>query len=165
MAKKGKVNERLLDKLMDHPFICEKPPKSSGREKFGKNFCKKILTFAKKTKINSYDLLRTVTEFTAISITHNYKNFILNRYPVSEVIFCGGGAKNSLILKIIKKELGNKIKVSCFDKYGISAHAVESICFAFLSYLTYLGKCGNVPNVTGAKKSLVLGKIIYGSKK
>ncbi len=166
MASKGMVSERFLNELMRHPFIKKKPPKSTGREEFGYDKALKLYRLAKKYRLSDEDIIATVTNFTAKTIVENYRKFILNRDDISEIIICGGGARNPILADMIAKELVplkkviKPIKVLTSDKYGFPPEAIESIAFAILGYATYNGIPSNLPQVTGAKKRVILGKII-----
>src|SRR3989338_5563296 len=166
LASRGRICEKLLDELMEHPFIKKKPPKSTGREEFGYGEALKIYQSAKKYRLSDEDIIATVTKFTARTIAENYRRFILSRNNISEIILCGGGARNPILVDMIAKELvplkkGIKpIKVLTSDKYGFPPEAIESIAFALLGYAALKGIPANLPQVTGARKRVVLGKII-----
>ena len=159
MANKGEVNERLLNKLMKHPFIKKRPPKSTGREEFGYSEALKTYRLAKKYRLSGEDIITTVTKFTAKSVAENYRRFILKRNKISEVIVCGGGAKNPVLIDMISREL-KSISIGTSDSYGFPPETIESIGFAILGYATLKGIPANLPQVTGARKRVVLGKII-----
>ncbi|MGA2914715.1 MAG: anhydro-N-acetylmuramic acid kinase [Sedimentisphaerales bacterium] len=152
IAAKGKINKKLLDEMMKHPFLKKKPPKSTGREEFGAAFTEK---FIKKLK-PAEDLLATATAFTAESIAQAYKKF-LPGLP-DEIILCGGGARNKTLVKMLRQNIRSKICLA--DDFGINSDAKEAVSFAILAFAAIKGIPNNVPNATGAKKSLVLGKII-----
>ena len=161
MAKRGMVSLKLLKDLMSHPFIRRRPPKTSGREEFGRKFVQWILVRARKIGLKEEDIIATATAFTASSIAENYRRFIFpipsQRVP-DEIIFGGGGIHNATLMRMIRAELPN-IKISSFDLYGIPADAAEAVCFAVLAHETVHGRPTNIPSVTGAKKTVILGKI------
>ena len=43
MAAKGAVHEGLLQEMLRHPFLRRRPPKSTGREQFGQQYCEWLL--------------------------------------------------------------------------------------------------------------------------
>src|SRR3989338_4925367 len=146
MASKRMVSERFLNELMRHPFIKKRPPKSTGREEFGYSEALKIYQSAKKYRLSDEDIVATITKFTARTIAENYRRFILSRNNISEIILCGGGARNPILVDMIAKELvplkkGIKpIKVLTSDKYGFPPEAIESIAFALLGYAALKGQ-------------------------
>ena len=159
IAAKGKVDARLLEKLMQHKFLKRRPPKSTGREEFGAAFSSRLYSIAVKAGLKPADILATVTAFTARSIIAAYRRF-LPMLP-DEVILCGGGAKNKTLLKMLKEQI-EPAKVLLTDDFGINADAKEAISFAILAGATIRGIPNNVPSATGAKTPVVLGKIIPG---
>lgn len=159
MAAKGKTDKLLLSELMSHPFISASPPKTTGREDFGVHFAKNILSEAKTRDIKYFDIIATLTDFTAKSIYENYRRFVLPQHNVSEVIISGGGTQNLTLLNHLQRYFGD-ISIVKIDKYGIPSEAKEAVAFAVLANETVTGQTGNVPNVTGASRSVVLGKII-----
>jgi anhydro-N-acetylmuramic acid kinase len=48
------------------------------------------------------------------------------------------------------------------DDFGISADALEAVVFAVLAHETVCGRPANVPSATGAKRQVILGKVVPG---
>ncbi|MDK1030975.1 MAG: anhydro-N-acetylmuramic acid kinase [Planctomycetia bacterium] len=157
MAAKGKVNEALLAELMGHRYFRRRPPKSTGREEFGREFAGALYARARKARIAPADILATVTALTARSIADAYRRFLPG--AVDEVILCGGGARNRTLRKMLEQCV-SPARVKTTGDFGIDADAKEAVSFAILAACTIRGTAGNVPAATGAKKSVVLGKII-----
>jgi anhydro-N-acetylmuramic acid kinase len=159
IAGKGISNDDLLTELLNHPFINLDPPKTTGREAFGRYFAKSLIEQAKSKGIYGSDLVATVTEFTARSIYENYKKFILPSYDISEILVCGGGAHNETLMNLLNV-LFYPINVCEVDNFGLSSDAKEAIAFAVLANETIHGNPSNVPSATGATRPVVLGKIV-----
>ena len=157
IAERGTVDKRLLNSMLRHPFFDKRPPKSTGREMFGKEYCDTLYRQAMKKGLSAEDVVATATAFTAASICFSYRRF-LPAMP-DELILCGGGAKNNTLIKMLRQELG-EVKILLSDELGISCDAKEAISFALLAYATIKGIANNVPSATGADKSLILGKIV-----
>ncbi|PFM47279.1 anhydro-N-acetylmuramic acid kinase [Bacillus cereus] len=160
IAKQGVVVEEVLTYCMNHPFLKMSPPKSTGREQFGEEFVSELLKrFEKHSKEN---ILTTVTMFTASSIVHHYKEFILPYYEIDEVILGGGGSYNDTLVEMIRYGLKEE-KCALFlqEDIGYSSEAKEAIAFAILANETYHRNPSNVPSATGAKQSVVLGNITF----
>ncbi len=92
IASSGKILPSLLHRLQKHPYLTLQPPKSTGRELFGKEFVKNILHYSRGR--NSRDIITTVTEFTALSIFESYVRFVLPKISVDEILVSGGGTQN-----------------------------------------------------------------------
>jgi len=159
IAFSGNVQEKLLKQLMKHPYILKSPPKTTGRETFGEHYTRKLVSRWLKSGYSFQDIITTLTEFTVQSIMENYKRFIFPKYEVSEVILGGGGAYNKYIVTRLKEELKG-IKVSLHEDYGIQSKLKEALAIAILANETLNGKPNNIPNVTGATKPVIMGKII-----
>jgi anhydro-N-acetylmuramic acid kinase len=157
IAGRGTVDKGLLNNMLRHPFFSKRPPKSTGREMFGKEYCACLYRRAIKKGLSAEDVVATATAFTAASICLSYRRF-LPAMP-DELILCGGGARNNTLIKMLQQELG-EVKIFLSDELGISCDAKEAISFAILAYATIKGIVNNVPSATGADKSLILGKIV-----
>ncbi|MEC2551265.1 anhydro-N-acetylmuramic acid kinase AnmK [Bacillus tropicus] len=162
IAEQGEVVDEILTYCMNHPFLKMNPPKSTGREQFGEEFVSQLLKrYEKHSKEN---ILTTVTMFTASSIVHHYKEFILPYYEIDEVILGGGGSYNNTLVEMIRYELKDeKCTIFIQEDIGYSSEAKEAIAFAILANETYHRNPSNVPSATGAKKSVVLGNVTYPS--
>jgi anhydro-N-acetylmuramic acid kinase len=151
IAAKGKNNTKFLNQMLKNPYFRRKPPKSTGRELFGREY-----TDAFYRKLPNEDIITTATAFTAISIAAAYKKF-LPKMP-EEIILCGGGARNKTLVNMLRQSINSKILFT--DDFGINSDAKEAVSFAILAYATIKGIANNIPGATGAKQSVVLGKII-----
>jgi len=156
IAAEGKVDTKIINEMLSHPFFRRKPPKSTGREEFGKGYCDVFYKKAKNKSLSPEDVLATATALTAVSIATAYRRF-LPRIP-DEVILCGGGAHNKTLVKMLQQNLP-KTTIRLSDDFGISCDAKEAVSFAILAYATIKGMANNVPSATGADEALVLGKI------
>ena len=160
MAARGKVIEPLLLELLHLPFFRRHPPKSAGREQFGKNFV--VRHFLGRRGANHADLLRTATELTAQSIAAALDGFVLSDHPVHRLIVSGGGGHNRLLVSRLGRLLP-RLDVHLSDRYGLPVDAKEAIAFAVLADRTFHGLPGNLPAVTGARRAVVLGKLVWPS--
>lgn len=158
LAKNGKIREDILNNLMKHPYIKSPMPKSTGREVFCDHFVEEMIKSYHLNKENLCDLVATLTRFTAEAIYSNYEQFFAEKYPLDEIIVSGGGANNPVIIQHLKESFSG-VEISRVDDYGINTDAKEAFAFAILAAHTIWGQAGNVPNVTGAKHPVVLGKI------
>ncbi len=93
-AKRGVACEALLERWLRHPFFQQAPPKSTGRELFGERFWD--MEQVSLARLSRFDVIATLTEFTARSLAVNYKQHLPSSPDV--VILTGGGAKNPAIV-------------------------------------------------------------------
>ena len=156
-ARRGTVSEKMLKEMLSHPFFRRLPPKTTGREEFGRQYCDVFYKRVSAGKISAEDLVATATALTAESIVRAYRRF-LPGMP-DETILCGGGRHNKTLVKMLQDMLG-ETKIRFCDEFGISSDAKEAVSFAILAYTTIKGLANNVPNATGADQPVILGKII-----
>jgi anhydro-N-acetylmuramic acid kinase len=157
VAALGKVNELLLAHALNHPFFSQAPPKSAGREQFGHTFV--AHHFLSRRRPRFEDLLRTAVELTARTIAGALVRFVFPQVKIHRLIVSGGGAHNRLLMKRLA-ELLPHLTVELSDRYGLPVDAKEAIAFAMLADRTLHGLPGNLPSVTGARRAVVLGKIV-----
>jgi anhydro-N-acetylmuramic acid kinase len=161
VASSGIVIETVLSRILRQPFFQKKPPKTAGREEFGREFAQIFLKLCGRAA--KQDVVATATAVTARSIAAAVRKFVLPR-PKSfgELIVSGGGAKNATLLAMLANEtrpLGITLRLS--DEFGLPAAAKEAAAFALLAYETWHRRTSNVPSATGARRPAILGKISY----
>jgi anhydro-N-acetylmuramic acid kinase len=154
LARQGKVDGKLIGNLLKRAYFREAPPKTAGREQYGREFVKKL----RQNGLSLIDLIATMTAFTPATIAAGVNRFV--KFPVDEIIVSGGGTHNTQMLAYLKAFLpGTEIRTS--DEFGINADAKEAIAFAMLAYETWHRRPSNLPSATGARRAVILGKISY----
>ena len=156
MASHGKVNRAVLAFALEDPFFRRQPPKSAGREQFGRVFVYKHFLARRRPQIA--DTVCTATELTARTIADAIHNFVMPRAKVQRLIVSGGGARNKFLMQRLA-ELLPEMEVELSDRYGLPVDAKEAIAFAVLADRTMHGLPGNLPSVTGARRPVVLGAV------
>ena len=164
LARQGQVNEALLKELLRDPYLKLGPPKSTGREYYGRAYFQELLRLGKKHRAGPNDLIRTTTEFTVASVVDALKRFVLRKTKVQQLIVSGGGARNPLVLAQLTALL-TPIEVVTSSKLGVPEEAKEAYAFAILAYETWNRRAGNLPSATGAEREMVLGKICLGMER
>lgn len=152
IAREGKVHMEIVKRLLDHPYFKLNPPKSTGPEEFNIELLNEYIN-----RIPGKDLLASVTFFTAKSIALAYKEYIIPR-GLNELLIAGGGSYNKTLINWIKEELKG-IPVYTFEERGLNSKARESMAFAILGYLAWKRRPNNLPQVTGARHPVIMGKI------
>jgi anhydro-N-acetylmuramic acid kinase len=159
LAAAGTVNEELLAELLAHPYLSLPPPKTTGREQFGRTFGATVWERARARGLSAEDVMATLTALTATSIADAYRRF-LPRMP-EEVILGGGGASNPILVRMLREALAPS-RVVTHEALGMSSEAKEAVAFAVLAYEALHGRPGNLPSCTGAGSRVVLGKLVPG---
>jgi anhydro-N-acetylmuramic acid kinase len=158
MARQGGTNAKVLKELLRDPYLRLGPPKSTGREYYGRAYFQELLRMGKKHGAGPNDLIRTTTEFTVASVVDALQRFVLKKTKVQQLIVSGGGAKNPLIMAQLTAALA-PMEVMPSSKLGVPEEAKEAYAFALLAYETWNRRPGNLPSATGAEKAVVLGKV------
>lgn len=156
IASTGRLIPALLNWMTDHPYLNRRPPKSTGRELFGSDFVTAMINRAKTH--HPADLVTTATEFTALSISASIRRFLPQTAGSVECFASGGGIHNKYLMDALSRYLP-QIPIQTTESLGIPPDAKEAVCFAVLANETISGHTGNLPQVTGAKKSVILGVI------
>lgn len=154
----------LLGELMRDPYLRLAPPKSTGRERYGRAYLLKILALARKHRAKPADVVRDTTLFTALSVIDALNRFVLPRVRVDQLVVSGGGARNPLIMSQLAMGLPD-LQVLPSSRLGIPENAKEAYAFALLAYETFHRRPGNLPSATGARGPAILGKISYAPKR
>ncbi len=163
IAASGKVLDNVIGKTFRHDFFGRRPPKTAGREEFGREFVGRFLGDC--GRCSKEDAVATATALTARSIADAISRHVLrvlSPHKKTEMILSGGGAKNSTLVAMLRKELhplGIQLRFS--SEFGIPAEAKEATAFALLAHETWHRRPSNLPSATGAARPAVLGKISY----
>ena len=156
-GRSGELHQPLLDQLLDHPYFSRPPPKSTGRELFCLHWLEVILQSG-YPDLPAADVQRTLCELTVQSITTSLQQFAAD---VGQVLVCGGGVHNSLLMQRLGQLLP-LCQVESSEKHGLHPDWVEAVAFAWLAKQTLDGNPGNLPSVTGARRPVILGAIHRG---
>ena len=95
--------EPVLTGLLANPFFRAKPPKTAGREEFGRDFVREFVRLCGRAR--KQDVVATATALTARSIADAIERFVLRKHKGSfqELILSGGGAKNATLVGMLKE--------------------------------------------------------------
>ncbi len=153
-AGRGHVNSPLLRLLLRDPYFRRRPPKTAGREQFGREYVERLLSAG----LPPDDLIATATALTGASIARGIERFVRPRMSVDELIVAGGGVQNPVLMAYLAAFLpGVRIRTSA--EFSIDPDAKEAIAFAILAYETWHRRPSNLPSATGAARAVSLGKI------
>jgi anhydro-N-acetylmuramic acid kinase len=153
IAARGHANRPLLDALLAAAYYKAKPPKTAGREQYGRPFTDSLI----ETGLPIEDLIATATALTAATIALAITRFAPG---TEELIAAGGGTHNRQLMAQIAAFLPH-CQVTTSAGFGIDTDAKEAIAFAILAHRTWHRKTGNLPTATGAGKSVILGKVTF----
>lgn len=158
IAAKGEPMFDVISQVLRMPFFRQKPPRTAGREEFGREFVDRFLKVCGRE--SKEDIVATATMLTARTIRKSVE--LVAKEGFSEFLVSGGGAKNPTLMKMITEELlPLKLKVETTDEHGLPGEAKEAVAFAVLAYQTWHREPSNIPSATGAKRAAILGKVSY----
>ena len=155
IAARGHVSEHLLDWMHEDPYLKLLPPKTTGREMYGRPYVDKLLCKAKSLKLPDDDIISTATRFTVDCICLSIERFCVEKPEI--LIVGGGGTHNKTMMSMLKDRLPIPVKTN--EDIGMNGDAKEAIAFAILANECIHGCTNNVPTVTGAKHPVIMGKI------
>ncbi|NOG31390.1 anhydro-N-acetylmuramic acid kinase [Halomonas sp. TBZ9] len=151
-ANSGTVDLSLLERLLSEPFFHQPPPRSTGRELFHLTWLEGYLNGQEAAQ----DVQATLAELTARSVAEGVQQ--LAQHQPFKLIIAGGGARNSDLCKRIAERLSQATLMTP-DTWGWPADWIEAGAFAWLAYRRLHQLPGNLPSVTGAAGTRVLGGI------
>ena len=143
----------LLAHMLEDPYLAKKPPKTTGREYYGKAYVDALLA---SCDYPLTDVLTTATRFTAESIAVELRRFA-PRMP-ARLVVGGGGSRNPTLLRFLQEALP-ECRVQIQEDLGYDSDAKEAVAFALLANEALFGICNNAPAATGARHGVVMGRI------
>jgi anhydro-N-acetylmuramic acid kinase len=160
IASQGHILQPLLEALLRNPYFKRKPPKTAGREEFGREYVKMMVS--RHGRAAKADLVTTATALTAHSIANAIRSFVLPRGRYRDFVVSGGGSRNRTLMRMLAEETSTMgLRLRSSDDFGVPSQAKEAVAFALLAYQTWHRQPGNIPSATGAERAVVLGKISH----
>jgi anhydro-N-acetylmuramic acid kinase len=170
-GKDGTCNTTLLNQLLDDPYFALPAPKSTGREYFNLQWLKQQLSQFQASansvpELTPQDVQATLVELTSVSIAQAialHTPFLEQSEPHHcEWIICGGGVHNIGLMQQLQSHCASQnAKLTDMHALGYDADAIEAMAFAWLAYCYDEQIPANLPAVTGATKTVVLGAKTY----
>lgn len=153
-ARRGRVDEALLEELLSDPYFSLSPPKSTGHEHFDEAFFERARRGIEVAGGGADDLLATLVALTSESVARSAERFFPE--PVERWLACGGGVHNAALLERLAGRLAPAV-LETTDAHGVPGDALEAVAFAVLGWASSRGLPGNLPAATGAARRVVLG--------
>lgn len=152
-AREGRVDAALLATLLDDPYFARRPPKTTGRERFGAPLIARV-----RARLDELSFPDAVATLTALGVRSLAEAVLAYAPNAQRAIVSGGGAHNLALLDGLAAALPG-ITVERSERHGIDVDAKEAIAFAILGYETLRERAAALPGVTGARGARVLGAI------
>lgn len=161
LSASGSVHQQLLSVLLQHPYLAQMPPKTTGPEAFSSAFLEESVGRAQCADIHPTDLLATLNRFTAETIADGIRLALDSKgldHASCQVFISGGGAHNATLVQNLSSCMpGNS--VSDFSRLGVHPDAKEALLFALFANELVMGGTFPVADSNGAIKQVALGKI------
>ena len=152
LALSGKKNEIIFEQALELYANIENKKLSFDTNDFD-------ISFARGLSLE--DGVTTLTDLTAGIIGQELTSTIINsKQKIKEVLICGGGRKNKILIKKIKENLEKTINLKLIDDYKVNGDFVESQAFAYLAVRSILNLPISYPSTTGCKLPCLGGKYI-----
>jgi anhydro-N-acetylmuramic acid kinase len=163
-AAQGAILPKVLAAALRDPYFKQKPPRTAGREQFGREYAASFLAACQRHSSRPEDAMATATALTAESIAGSYRTFARSGMKGCAVdyIVSGGGARNATLMAMMAvrlKPLGCELAAS--EQFGLPAEAKEAAAFALLAWQTWHHLPANVPKATGAARPAILGQVTH----
>ena len=166
IARTGKVNESLLERLLDLPFFKLRFPKTTGPEVFSLSHLEQVIEevltqeqlaarIAPGTAgISPADVLATLAQFSTIGIVRALQATIPAGTPF-KVYVSGGGMHNPLLIRNLERQLGMQMESTAL--LDMDPDAKEAVLFALLA-----NECISGPEINmEGQPAVAMGKISF----
>jgi len=158
IALRGRVNEVLLEALLQHPFFTLPFPRTTGPELFNLSYLETAIAATELNHIAPEDVLATLNRFSAVSIVDALKKITAKNNTILYV--SGGGAHNPMLMHYIGEHI-NSLIIESTSKKNIDPDAKEAILFALLANEAVSGNVQDYPKNTKGFPSITMGKISF----
>lgn len=153
-AAQGNILPQLLDRLLAHPYFAQPHPKSTGRELFALNWLETYLDGGE----NRYDVLRTLSRFTAQTVCDAVSHAAAD---ARQMYICGGGIRNPVLMADLAECFGTRVSLHSTADLNLDPQWVEAAAFAWLAACWINRIPGSPHKATGASKPCILGAGYY----
>ena len=157
-ATSGTVDKPLLQQFMSDDYFARPAPKSTGKEHFNLAWIEHMLDLHNAV-VSDQDVQRTLAELTITTIAEAVRTYAPH---CTELLVCGGGVHNPLLISGLRENLSHT-DVRTTAAYGVDPDYLEACAFAWLAKRTLEHRTGNLPSVTGASRSSVLGGVYFAT--
>jgi anhydro-N-acetylmuramic acid kinase len=164
IAARGTVIAPVLAAHLRHAYFKLSPPRTAGREQFGREYAAMFLAACRRHSTKPEDAVATATALTAETIASSYATIVrklMKNHPVDYIV-SGGGARNATLMAMLAQRLEPMgCALAASEAFGLPAEAKEAVAFALLAWQTWHQLPGNVPAATGAQRPVILGQVTY----
>lgn len=155
-AASGQARPSLLKSMLADPWFALPPPKSTGRDDFNLEWLHFKLQESFGADEAAWPSAADIQASLLALTTQSIANAVRTHAPeAGQVLVCGGGARNKALMSALQTAL--PCSLDSTDNHGLPAQWVEAAAFAWLAWCHDTGKPAGLPDVTGARKPVILG--------
>ncbi|PMD32502.1 UPF0075-domain-containing protein [Hyaloscypha variabilis F] len=161
MGAAGKVDQEIVDEVLQQPYFVHEIPKTTGRETFGDNLSEELCERMLAKGATPEDCVATITRITAKSLADGYKRW---GPPggIDDIYLGGGGSYNPNIINYLREQLP-KAKIQFLDVIGVPCGSREAMSFSFKGLECIVGRSLIVPTHVESDKAGIIGHIQPGA--
>ena len=145
LAAVGRVDGRVLEAYLAHPYFAARPPKSLDRYDF---------SLDPLAPLSTEDACATLVAFTAEAIAQGLR---LAPEPPRVLVVAGGGRSNPELMRVLAEHA--PCEVVAAEAVGWRGDALEAEAFAYLAARTLKGLPISFPGTTRAPQPMTGGRI------
>ncbi len=149
LARSGRIDETVLERLLAHAYFGLAAPKSLDRLDFGR-----ALADSGLSGLSAGDGAATLAQFTVASIAA-----AAFPEPPTRWLVCGGGRLNPALMDGLRTALGAPVEP--VEAEGWNGDALEAQCFGFLAARVVAGLPLSFPSTTGVPQPMPGGRIVH----
>ncbi len=152
LALAGQADGVVLGRMMAHPYLARKPPKSLDRLDFDR-----ALRDAGAQSLSPQDGAATLVAFAAVCVAAAARHF---PEPPLQWLVAGGGRRNPSMMRALSATLSEPVRP--VEVAGWNGDALEAQCFAILAARTARGLPISFPGTTSVLRPMRGGQILGG---
>lgn len=159
IAARGKVNDKLFEKFMQHPFFKRPVPRSGWIADYSPEYIEGIIS--EFNELPKEDFIATACAFTGAAVAKSMVDNIPAEYiaQTDYLYASGGGVRNPQIMKEIQARIPKNMTLRTTADIGVPPEYKEAVKFATIAYSTMHKVPGNIPAAGHASQYAILGKI------
>jgi anhydro-N-acetylmuramic acid kinase len=155
----GMVDAGLLTRLMAHPFLERRPPKTVNHLMFSETFAREIWEEARAAGLPPSTILETFVAFTMESALDAYRRFAPG--PIEEIIMAGKGRQYPHLMQRMRAAF-EPVPILAHEDVGMDSASKDGLGIAVLAYESWHNRPGTRPSQTGVQRETTLGAVIPG---
>ncbi|OWK47078.1 anhydro-N-acetylmuramic acid kinase [Fimbriiglobus ruber] len=163
-AVQGRCLEDVLAAWLAHPFLSRRPPKACPGGAFGGSFLTSAFDAARAAGGTLNDLLCTATHYIARCVAVGCERWLPAPKARRVMFASGGGTRNGFLCMLLENQFAGQT-LERLDTIGVPAGARTATGAAILAGLALDGVSANLPLLTGASGSRLVGRFVPGDQR